>query len=91
MSVAGFIQDQYSERREHARRKCSMQANIIMGGSVISKCIVKDISLKGARLVFQNGRWVPSRFQLQLPDGLPPIDARRIWSEKDAMGILFEI
>jgi len=80
----------FVDKRQHSRHACDMRGKIKFGTTKISDCIVKDISIGGALLMFPVGSWVPNNFDLELPNGFPAIHATTVWQDNDRVGIKFE-
>lgn len=79
----------FKDKRNHSRHQCNLKGKIKLRGSDVSDCIVKDISIGGARLLCQVSGWIPSEFSLELPNGFPPINARTIWADNEIVGVQF--
>lgn len=79
----------FTDNRRHSRHDCNIRGKVKIGSTTVINCILKDISIGGARLVFPAGSWIPSEFSLELPNGFPPISAKKVWLENDSVGIKF--
>lgn len=79
-----------AERRKSERVECSLTANIYIGTTKMFRCLVKDISQSGARILLPSGSWEPNTMGLFLIESETKIQARKIWSSHGMMGIEFE-
>jgi hypothetical protein len=79
----------FIDKRKHSRHDCNLRGKVKLGISEICECIVKDISIGGAKLLIQSSNWTPSEFSLELPNGFPSITARTVWTDNQTVGVEF--
>lgn len=79
-----------SEGRSGRRRRMLKQAQIVtnLGHSTID-CVVRDISVSGARLRVENGLAVPENFELLLLTEDARTPARVVWRKATEVGVRF--
>ncbi len=78
------------ERRSQARYEVCLEGEIIWGGGKRrQRCVIRDISLNGARVDTQHFVDVPDRFFLheKTDDGLFECDLK--WHQGGMMGVFF--
>jgi hypothetical protein len=77
------------ESRRHPRRKVSIAAKIVVGGSA-RDCMLIDISDNGARIAFGGVQDLPDEFEICMtPSGFPFRRCRLIWRSNSEMGVEF--
>ena len=76
------------ERRDTTRRHTYLSAFLFTGaGTPLGKCIVKDISEHGAKLVYSTAEELPD--ELQLTMGLKRQHCRVTWRQQKEVGVRF--
>ncbi len=80
---------EFSDKRQHSRHVCNIRGYILLGASKISNCIVKDISIGGAKIMLPHSSWAPSEFFLELIDSNKCIKARKVWADDYQVGVEF--
>lgn len=79
-----------SEHRSGQRRRMLKQAKIVTnGGNSTIDCLVRDISLGGARLKVENSLTVPGSFELLLVSEDARVPAQVVWRRPNEVGIRF--
>lgn len=80
-----------TERRRSHRKKSFLRGRIYFNNHLSSvDCLVRDISEKGARLIFSDSVAVPDGFDLHIPQKDQTLHARAQWRHGEEMGIAFE-
>lgn len=79
-----------SDRRQHNRVNCNLSAKVHIGTVGVYKCIVKDISKTGARILLPSGSWEPVSFGLEITGIETKIPVKKIWSCNGMIGLAFE-
>lgn len=79
-----------SDNRSGQRRRMLKQGQIVtnLGQSTID-CLVRDISVGGARLKVANGLAVPGEFELLLVSEDARTPARVVWRKATEVGVRF--
>lgn len=79
-----------SDNRSGQRRRMLKQGRIVTnsGHSTID-CVVRDMSLGGARLKVENGLAVPALFELLLVSEEARVPAEVVWRRPNEVGIRF--
>lgn len=85
------IDDVMLDRRTNPRRKTNSVANIAINNSHVCRCVIKDISLSGAKLAIPEHSWVPDNFKMQCPDGEYSLDVVKVWSNNGQIGVKFKV
>ena len=76
------------ERRDKTRRHTYLPAFLFTGaGTPLGKCIVKDVSERGAKLVYSAAEELPD--QLVLTMGLDRQRCRVTWRRQKQVGVAF--
>ena len=79
------------ERRKEGRWRTYLGGRAtFMRGQSTADVLVRNMSTSGARLVIHNGRFVPDRFNLTVPQWHREVRATTRWRHEDQMGIEFE-
>jgi len=76
--------------RAAERKKSLLQARIRVSDSVTFDCLVRDISLTGARLQFASPHVLPSAFDLEIPSRAVILRCELQWRRGDALGVRFK-
>lgn len=79
----------FKDRRKHLRFNCNIVGTINLGATHITKCIIKDISAGGARIVVLGDSWLPSKFTLEFSDKCPALIAEKVWFDSYSAGVRF--
>jgi hypothetical protein len=80
------------ERRSSARKKSFLQGRIYYNNQRSSvDCLVRDISERGAKLVFSDTVTIPDVVELYLPGKEEVHRVRLQWSKGDEMGVGFGV
>lgn len=79
-----------AERRDSFRRRTLMAGTLRFKTrrSVLS-CVIRNLSVSGARLEISGAHWVPDRFELDIPHQDIRVEARAMWRSSEQMGIAF--
>jgi hypothetical protein len=76
------------ERRDTARKHIYVSALLFTSaGAPLGKCIVKDISERGVKLIYSAAGELPDRFLLTL--GLGKQQCRVTWRHEEEVGVRF--
>ena len=76
--------------REAERKRSLLQARIWVSNSVTFDCVVRDISLTGARLQFASPHVLPSAFDVEIPSRAVIFRCELQWRRGDALGVRFK-
>ena len=85
----GLSRIHYFERRKHKRVNIVAEAYIKVRSTFVGKCLIKDLSLTGAKIAIPEFSWVPEQFTLQCPNSEFAFQARKIWSNSGEIGVKF--
>jgi len=78
------------ERRTKVRRKALMTGTMrFKTRSGTLSCVVRNLSMTGAKLVVTGSMWVPENFELEIQHQDIRIDARPVWRGATEMGVVF--
>ena len=79
-----------SEHRAGQRRRMLKQAQIVTNtGHSTLDCLVRDMSLGGARLKVENGLAVPASFELRLVTEDTCVQVQVVWRKSNEVGVRF--
>jgi hypothetical protein len=78
-----------NDRRRASRHHCNMNAKIRVGNKDGQPCIIKNLSVSGARLLISTNGYMPNEFFIEIPSFDKMIKARKVWTESELMGIRF--
>ena len=59
-------------------------------GTVLSECLIKDISETGARIVLPKAANLPNRIRLHITGEVTPLPASVIWQAGTKCGLAFD-
>ena len=76
------------ERRQFGRRQTLLHAMITGRGRPPIACIVRDLSVSGARIEVEAPAWLPSRFRL-IVEGTLKTECEIVHRSTDAVGVRF--
>ncbi|MEM7069160.1 MAG: PilZ domain-containing protein [Pseudomonadota bacterium] len=79
------------DRRGYPRKKTNRLATISIKNSYVCRCVIKDISLTGAKLAVPEHSWIPDNFKMICPDGEYSLEAAKIWSKNGFIGVKFKL
>jgi hypothetical protein len=80
-----------SERRSSSRKRAFLQGRIYFDNRRTSiDCLVRDISVEGARLKFAHAPVTPEVFELHIPNKDESFRARVQWRTVDEIGVTFD-
>ena len=77
------------ERRQGPRSQLFYSVNLMVGNTPLGKCLLKDISSKGARICVDRFAWVPTHFRLECPQGEFVLFVRQVWRKNGEIGLRF--
>jgi len=78
------------DARRSERIKSFLRAQIIFNNHLSTvDCIVKNISLHGARVAIDEAMTVPNQFELHIPQKGKTYRARMAWRDSGAIGVEF--
>ncbi len=89
MAATAHLSTQSDSRRAMQRSRCAFAATISFAGVNLCSCIIKDISLAGARLLVPGNAWLPGEFEIVSEVFDTPVRARRVWTNKEHVGVKF--
>ena len=78
------------KEREAERKKSLLQARICVNNSSTFDCLVRDISITGARLQFASPHVLPEAFDLEIPSRALTLRCQLQWRRGDALGVRFK-
>jgi hypothetical protein len=78
------------EKRASPRRRVLKQGTITFRGGGGADCMVRNISMSGARLDFANPVGLPRSFTLVVATEHLMRDCRAVWSNNQHVGVAFE-
>ena len=79
----------FVERRKRSRIPLFYHVNLRVGQTQFGKCLLKDISSRGARICVDKFAWVPKRFLIECPKGEFLLHAEKVWNKNDEIGVQF--
>ena len=79
-----------AERRRFTRTKVYKAAKLVVGGSPVNSCVVRDVSSHGARLDLESTANVPNEFDLRFNTGRTFRNCRVAWRTRSNVGVFFE-
>jgi hypothetical protein len=78
------------ERRRTVRRRSLLGGQIAFGRrSATMDCLVRNTSIGGARLVFDNPVVIPGEFELAIPHRQRSFRTRVVWRRGSELGVAF--
>ncbi|MDP4021829.1 PilZ domain-containing protein [Methylobacterium sp. NEAU 140] len=81
----------FSEHRGHPRRQTMIPATIRLPDGENAACVIRDISLSGARLSLSRRYTLTAAFPLTVPGFDNPFPMRRIWQSGDEAGVMLDV
>lgn len=83
--------DQIAERRKSLRQR------VFLGGKITTdlhfepfECVIRDLTIDGARLVMPANEKLPERFRLAIPAKECMMRVRSIWRSGKTIGVYFD-
>ena len=81
-----------SEHRSDQRRRVLKQAQIVTNaGQSTIDCLIRDISVSGARLKVENSWGIPAEFELRLVADDARAPAQVVWRKAKEIGVRFTV
>ena len=77
------------ENRKNTRSRSLLAGRIVVGGSSVFYCIVRNYSATGAKLVLDTITGTPDEFTVQIPQQGLSVKARVVWRKGPAIGVRF--
>ena len=77
------------ERRRHPRTPANTPAQLLVHYQAVVKCVIRDLSVTGARLELGDTSHIPDVFDLIVADG-PGFTCRVAWRRGNMMGVSFQ-
>jgi hypothetical protein len=78
-------------RERASRQKAFLKATIrFQNRSVTMDCVVRDISISGAKLEIHDSFTLPPEFELEIPQRGAILRCRLVWRTEGAAGVKFE-
>ncbi|GJD58949.1 PilZ domain-containing protein [Methylobacterium dankookense] len=78
-------------RRAHDRFAVMIPAAVILPDGVVVACVIRDISVMGARLSIARRHRLESTFPLRVASFAEPFPMRRIWQQGDFAGAMLDL
>jgi hypothetical protein len=78
-----------AERREHPRHRVFKRVKAIFDNRSVIDCVMRDLSVGGARLTCRQAALLPERFQLVFMTERDMRDVRVAWRGIDEIGVQF--
>ena len=79
-----------AELRSSARTRVLLEARVYHGRNAVIPCMIKDISLGGARITFKEGQRIPGEFELTiLGSDFRTVASELRWQEGSVAGVSF--
>ena len=76
------------EKRKFQRTEVDEPAYISAGGSVM-RCVVRNLSSRGAALDVDNPAFVPAQFRLVMASDSSTRECSVVWLQKNRVGVVF--
>ena len=90
MTLFGFLGATMGERRQAGRRKSFLRGLVYFDNKHGAlSCLVRDLSDKGARIIFSENVTVPETFDLHILQKNQTLRARVSWRRGDEIGLDF--
>ncbi len=79
-----------TNRRQHIRHRTLKRGQLVVSdGSSTVDCIIRDVSMGGARVAVEGQFLVPDRMELFIPDGDRRRPVEKRWQRDDQLGLMF--
>jgi hypothetical protein len=88
-SLALALGDNYSEKRSSPRRRMLKQGKVVLSDHTTISCIIRDMGVGGARLVFGGPLNLPGAFQLTFINSDETVPVMLVWQRGFAAGVAF--
>jgi hypothetical protein len=83
--------NEISERRQVARQRALLRGKLLFNhGLNVADCTIRDISERGARLVFSEAIATPDELELHIPQKGQTIKVRIAWRRAQEAGVVFQ-
>jgi hypothetical protein len=77
------------EKRKNSRSRSLLAGRIVVGGSSVFYCLVRNYSSTGAKLVLDTITQTPDELTVQIPQQGLSVRARVVWRRGLAIGVRF--
>jgi hypothetical protein len=77
------------QRRDFVRHRACLKARILIQDGTTMDCMVRNMSLSGARLEVSQNFILPTEFELEIPQRGSVLLCAPIWRKDDAVGVKF--
>lgn len=84
-----FVEASFDDRRQNERIHINRSVKVMLGGSEICRCVIKDLSASGAKLLVSNSNWVPKEFEIEGLVLNARVPAKKIWMNDQVLGVEF--
>jgi PilZ domain len=79
-----------AERRTSARQRSFLRGRIVLNqGQMVLDCLVRDLSERGARLIFPEMPSIPDVVELHIPQKGESLRAHVQWRQGEEVGVTF--
>ena len=82
--------EQPAERRAHIRRKTFLGGTVSNEAITRFSCIVRDLTVDGARVECAANRWLPDTFRFSIPAKHCQLRGRVVWRNGNMVGVYFD-
>lgn len=79
------------QRREQARVAVMIPASIVLPDGLTITCVIRDMSIGGARLSIARRHRLGLTFPLHIPSFTHPFPMRRVWQNGDYAGAMLDL
>ena len=83
------VESSPTQRRDSVRHRAFLKARILNQNRTTIDCIVRNMSLSGARLEVSQNFILPTEFELEIPQRGSVLLCALIWRKDDAVGVKF--
>ena len=83
------VESSPTQRRDSVRHRAFLKARILIQDRTTIDCIVRNMSLSGARLEVSQNFILPTEFELEIPQRGSVLLCALIWRKDDAVGVKF--
>ena len=79
------------ERRAHERFPAMIPASVTMPDGLVVACVIRDLSLMGARISISHRHQLGPTFPLRVASFPEPFPMRRVWQDGDFAGAILDV
>ena len=73
--------------RKYIRCDANLNGQVYFDGTILSDCVIKNISETGMLLFMPRLAWLPVYFEISCNVFPGPIQVKKIWSRSDSVGV----